>query len=241
MKILIAPSKTRDYNVIDSLNFNTSIPVFIEEANYLSNTIKKFNKDDLSKIMKIKNSILDRTFSEYSSFNNSKSYPAILSYKGSVFKEIQIEKYNSHKLNYLNNNLRILSALYGVLKPFDLIKNYRLDMNMKVLGNTLYAYWKNKINRELITKDLKEPIISLSSNEFNKMLNFEFISIEFKEKTLTDTYKTSGTYSKIARGKMVNYIVTNNISHIEAIKKYNLDGYKYNKTLSNELKIVFSR
>jgi cytoplasmic iron level regulating protein YaaA (DUF328/UPF0246 family) len=239
MKFLLAPSKTR--NNIYKTDFDLIEPTYAEEAKYLANKIKMFSKEDISKIMNIKGKLLDKTFDEYLNFNNSETVPAILSYTGTVFKELDIKNYGNNELDYLKENVRILSALYGILKPFDKIKIARLDMKMKVLNISNYKFWDKKIDlvlKEELKKD--EIIINLSSNEFRKMVGIDLIDIEFKE-SKDNLYKTVGMYSKKARGMLLNYMIINNVTILSEIKEFNLEGYKYSKDISNDKKIAFTR
>lgn len=237
MKILLAPSKTRNYNIKKSKKKLTE-PKFIIEAEYLSSQITKYSKSELSKIMKIKDQLLDRTYDEYQCFNNAVIHSAISSYTGTVFKELEIDIYNLEQKKYLENHLRILSAMYGVLKPYDGVKYYRLDMNMKVLDISSYKYWKEKIDNVTLEDEL---IINLSSTEFSKMLNCTFINVEFKEKISNNIYKNIGVYSKMARGKMANYIIKNQIETLQEVLEFDLDRYLYNSEISTETNIVFTR
>jgi|LGOV01.1.fsa_nt_gb cytoplasmic iron level regulating protein YaaA (DUF328/UPF0246 family) len=243
MKIILSPSKTRNIKFDNLIRKDTTIPLFKEEADYIANQIKEIDIEDLGRIMKIKKNLLNNTFKNYLNFENLEELPAIHSYSGIVFNEIQLDELNNEQVNYLASNLRILSALYGVLRPFDGIKSYRLDMNTKVLDITNYQFWKEKINEESIGLDVesKELVLNLSSEEFSKMLLFKYVKVDFKEKNEDDSYKIVGIYAKKARGKMVNYLILNRIETLEEVRKFNVDGYAYNKELSNDSNIVFTR
>jgi len=243
MKIILSPSKTRNIKFDNLIRKDTTIPLFKEEADYIANQIKEIDIEDLGRIMKIKKDLLNNTFKNYLKFENLEELPAIHSYSGIVFNEIQLDELNNEQVNYLASNLRILSALYGVLRPFDGIKSYRLDMNTKVLDITNYQFWKEKINEESIGLDVesKELVLNLSSEEFSKMLPFKYIKVDFKEKSEDDSYKIVGIYAKKARGKMVNYLVINRIEDLKGVKRFNADGYEYNKELSTDTNIVFTR
>ncbi len=236
MKVFIAPSKARNHE-IDS-KYDLSEPVFKAESDYLFALINEFTIDKIAKVMKLSGKLLDQTFLEYKNYKTSVILPAILSYTGTVFKEIDIKKYNEKQTEYLNNSVLILSAMYGALKPFDGVRYYRLDMTMKVMDSSMYSYWKNKVNHSIVPDEL---VISLSSKEFSKMIAVPFITIEFKQKVSKDKYKTVAIYSKVARGKMLNYMIMNNICSLDAIKLYDLDGYSYNKEQSNDKTITFTR
>ena len=243
MKILLAPSKSRNYNISSCYQSELTAPIFETEANYIASRMQEISKEQLSVIMKIKKNLLEQTFDEYGEFDISKKHAAIESYTGTVFKELNLFDYNKEQLEYLSEKVRILSALYGVLRPFDGIKYYRLDMNMKVLDSSSYKFWKDKINQKSISgKNAEsETIINLSSSEFTKMLSCSYINVDFREEVAEDSYKTVGVYAKKARGKMVNYMILNKIESVAEIIKFNLDGYSYNEMLSSEKNIVFTR
>lgn len=243
MKIILAPSKTRNSNFENLIDYKFTTPAFIDDANFIANIINKKSPEELSVIMKIKKDLLNNTYANYINFDDLESFPAIHSYSGTVFNEIEIDKYNSNQVEYLASNVRILSALYGVLRPFDKIKNYRLDMNTKVLENSNYQYWKNRIDKKSlgVNKRDDELVINLASSEFSKMLNVPFINIEFKERVDDNKHKIVGIYAKKARGKMVNYLITNEINNIKGVCEFNIDDYIYNPELSNDSNIVFTR
>lgn len=237
MKIIISPSKTQDFN--RSIDRELTEPVFTKKAEELVDLIKTFTKKELGKRLKVKGDLLEKTFLKYQDYNMEKSKAAILAYTGQVFKGLDIENYNKEEFDFLNNHLYILSALYGILKPFDKIKPYRLDMKMKAFDDkSLYSYWQEDITNEFKEEKL---IINLASKEFSKLVDKPMITIEFKEKSKEGKYKTIGTYSKQARGKMLDYIIKNKIKDIKMIKKFNEDDYAINKELSNKDLLVFTR
>lgn len=233
MKIILSPSKTRNYNI--NFNSSTTLPKYLDDANHLAKIIKGFSRENIKRIMKISDKILDSTYDDYQNFNTNEGYPVILTYTGQVFRGIEVESYTDQQLSYLSNHLRVLSALYGELKPFDLIKPYRLDMGMKILDSSLYKFWDKKIDY----KD--ELIINLASSEFSKMVtSSNIVTIEFKERK-GDQYKTIGTYAKMARGKMVDHMVKNRVEDLDRIKQFKLDNYQFNGLLSDDKNLIFSR
>lgn len=235
MKIIISPSKTQDFTRV--VNYDYTLASFPEKTLKIVKKIQELSINELASVMKIKGKILDKTFNDYKKFDELQTNHAITSYNGSVFKGIEIEKYNIEDMNYLNDHLIILSALYGLLRPFDVIKPYRLDMKMKIKDINLYNYWSEEVNNHLKNEEL---IINLASEEFAKLVNLPMKNICFKENR-NGIFKTIGTYSKKARGLMVNYIIKNKINTIEEISKFNIDGYILNEDLSNENNLVFTR
>ena len=120
MKIILSPSKTRTSNEICN-KLNETMPRFENTANKLASILHKLSKDDLSKIMKIKNGLLDKTYDEYTIFKKALTFPAIYSYTGTVYKELDINNYSTDELTYMNDSVRIMSALYGILNPVILL------------------------------------------------------------------------------------------------------------------------
>ena len=232
MLILLAPSKTKELKLTDTLL--ATDPLFAKETKAIHKVLKSFTKEELGKIMKIKNKMLDKAYSDISSFASSGSGIAIESFNGLVYKGLDKENYGKAEYNYLEDNLLILDAFYGIIKPSTLIKNYRLDFLMKI-GMNLYDYWNidSYLNDELI--------INLSSKEFSKMVKSKsVITVSFLQNK-NDKFINQATYSKQARGKFLNYLVLNKIEDLVNILKFNLDNYQYNKELSDELNIVFTR
>ena len=154
---------------------------------------------------------------------------------------------NAKDLEFAQKNIRILSGLYGVLRPLDLIQPYRLEMGTKLSnteGNNLYDYWGSGIS-EILNEDEEELIVNLASNEYfkaidNKILKAQVLDIVFKEKK-NDTYKVIGIYAKRARGLMINYIIRNRLTDAEALKDFSDEGYQYNQELSADSTWVYIR
>ncbi len=222
---------------------------FSEKTLSLLEKLKTFSPEDLSKTMKIKGKTLKSVVDIYRNFDSSGYKKAIEAYSGAVFKGIEIEGYSKGERKFLDNHFIILSALYGVLPADFFIREYRLDMTVKVLedGN-LYSYWKDEVNSTLtdIMKDRGEEIlVNLASTEFSKLIDrksfpCEIIDIDFKEER-DGKFKAVSTYAKKARGVMSNYIIKNKISLREDLKKFKGEGYSLNEELSTDKKYIFTR
>ena len=179
------------------------------------------------------------------SLDNAKQ--ALLAFKGDVYNGINASSLSVKDLEFAQKNVRILSGLYGVLRPLDLIQPYRLEMGTK-LGNTqgsnLYDYWGSGIS-EILNEDEEEMIVNLASNEYfkaidKKNLKAQMLDIVFKEKK-NGTYKTIAIYAKRARGLMINYIIRNRVTDTEVLKEFSDEGYQYNQELSGESTWVYVR
>ncbi|MFR1676667.1 MAG: YaaA family protein [Fusobacterium sp.] len=246
MKVIFSPSKEMKVGELNS-PFSFS-PKFKDESKEILNILKNLDKNQIEKIMKIKGELLEETYSNIINYELNPEIKAINLYNGVAFKKLELESYNSKELEYLNNSLIILSAMYGALNPFDNIKKYRLDMIMKISENSLYSFWNEKVTayiNELLSQDSEKILLNLASNEYSKIinkksLNFKMITVDFKE-FKNGKYLSVSSFSKQGRGMLLNYLIKNQITNIEDIKKFSKEGYSFNSELSNENTIIFSR
>ena len=245
MKIIFSPSKEmREENIFEDKEIEFTESKFKDKTNILINTLKEKSISEIENIMKLKGELLNDTYKDIQDYDKLKYIPAISLYYGVSFKELELEDYSEKSLKYLQNNLLILSAFYGVSLPFDLIKKYRLDMTMSIIDKGLYNFWKKDIN-EYISNilDSNEILLNLSSSEFSKLIDNKktsMINLDFKEEK-DGTYKSISTYSKKARGQFLNYLIKNQVSNIENIKKIELNGYSLNEELSDKKNFIFTR
>jgi cytoplasmic iron level regulating protein YaaA (DUF328/UPF0246 family) len=252
MKMIISPAK--------SLDFETSIPVltpsqsiFLKESKAISAVIKKKSPADLMQLMSISNQLADlnwrRNKDWKTPFTNENARPAVFAFSGDVYIGLDVKTLSEERLPLLQERLRILSGLYGILKPFDLIQPYRLEMGTAIsIGDSknLYEFWKAKLTHAL-NKELKkgELLINLASNEYFsaidvKALKVPVITPEFKD--YKDGHlKMISFFAKKARGKMVRYIIDTNAETLEDIKGFDYEGYRFDSNLSKGNKLVFTR
>ena len=231
------------------LFLNKTEPVFLEQAEFLNKILNTMSSMELKNALMLSDKQLQQVEDSIQHFNTTKSQrQALYAYRGAVYKGIDSLNLNEDQINFAQDHIRILSGLYGILKPLDLIKEYRLDMKSKIkIPNTsnLYLYWKELISDYLIKCKRYETLVNLSSKEFSKMVDFskckaQIIDISFSEfnnKILT----SPPMYSKIARGKMTGFIIRNFLTNPDQIKKYNLDGYSFNTNLSSKNNYIFTR
>ena len=257
MLILISPTKQMDFEsqiteAMQVLYQDVSFPVFQKEALELNARLKKYNRTELENLMKISPGISKAVSSAITAFGKKEnvSRPAILAYTGTVFKAIDIASLTEANLYFARNHIRILSGMYGILKPADLIESYRLEMKtpLKVgAGQTLNSFWKDKVTAILNTEEVllnkKSPIINLASAEYLKAVDLKklenpLININFKD-DFDGRLRTVGMYSKLARGKMVRRIITEKINNQEILKSINNDGYVFNNELSNSSEWIY--
>ena len=252
MIILLSPAKTLDYETsINKIPY--SIPSFLGKSKDLINTLKAKKPEEISSLMKISNKLSNLNNERYKSWKGLKkesknSKQAIFVFKGDVYQGLKIEDFSKKDLEYAQKHLRLLSGLYGVLKPFDLIEPYRLEMGTKLetkKGKNLYEFWGENITQEII-KDLKSDIIiNLASNEyFNSVKNLEknvnVISPIFRDFSKGE-YKIISFYAKKARGLMTAWILKNKIKKEKDLANFNVDGYYFSKKDSSENSPVFLR
>ncbi len=245
MKIIFSPSKEmREENIFKNKEIEFTESKFKDKTNILINTLKEKSISEIENIMKLKGELLNDTYKDIQDYENLKYIPAISLYYGVSFKELELEDYSEKSLKYLQNNLLILSAFYGISLPFDLIKKHRLDMTISIIDKGLYNFWKKDIN-EYISNilDNDEILLNLASSEFSKLIDnkkIPMINLDFKEEK-DGTYKSISTYSKKARGQFLNYLIKNQVSNIENIKKMELNGYSLNEELSDKKNFIFTR
>ena len=252
MKIVISPAK--------SLNFESELPTqtfseaaFLKEARQVHKELKKMKPKDLSKLMDISDKLAELNWERNQSwktpFTPDNSRPAIYAFDGEVYTGVDAYTISMDKMEDLQSRLFILSGLYGLLKPLDLIQPYRLEMGTSIAigeSKNLYAFWKTKITKALNKSISKgDFLLNLASNEYfstvdTKSLKANVITPEFKD------YKDGkltmiSFFAKKARGLMVRYIIDTNAQKIDDIKGFNYEGYAFDANLSSDSKLVFTR
>ncbi len=239
LKIIISPSKTQNLKTIHLMNtIPFSKPVYTSETEQLLKLLKPLSKEALGDALGVKGKKLDEAFDFYANWELTTPQAAITLYTGSVFKAIGLQEYTIEALEYMKNHLRVLSALYGILKPFDTVRPYRLDMSAKVFPSGPAAYWANKLTEELSDAS---PLVNLASDEFSRLINLPMIHIHFKERTDKGTLVTKSTYAKMARGAMVDFAISNLVEDVELLKNFKWQGYTYSKVHSTEIEWTFIR
>ena len=249
MLAVISPSKTQDFSQCN-IDFFTQTRQ-IDSSDELIGILKNKSKSQISKLMSLSEKLSALNFDRFQKFklpftlDNAKQ--AILAFKGDVYNGINAPELSSEDLEFAQGKVRMLSGLYGVVRPLDLIQPYRLEMGTKLSnakGGDLYDYWGSEIS-SVLNDDEPDLIINLASNEYfkaidKKTLNANILDIVFKEKK-GDSYKVIGIYSKRARGLMVNYIIRNRLESPEALKDFSDEGYRFDKELSTDSSWVYLR
>ena len=249
MLAIISPSKTQDFSQCN-IDFFTQTRQ-IDSSDELIGILKNKSKSQISKLMSLSEKLSELNFDRFQKFklpftlDNAKQ--AILAFKGDVYNGINAPELSSEDLEFAQGKVRMLSGLYGVVRPLDLIQPYRLEMGTKLSnakGRDLYDYWGSEIS-SVLNDDEPDLIINLASNEYfkaidKKTLNANILDIVFKEKK-GDSYKVIGIYAKRARGLMVNYIIRNRLESPEPLKDFSDEGYRFDKELSSDSSWVYLR
>ena len=240
MKIIISPAKSLDFD--SKLNSqNVSVPKFLEKTLAINSILKQKSPSDLMKLQSISEKLSDLNWKRNLEFsrnhNDHNSRPAIFAFNGDVYEGLDVKTLDVKKIDFLQNNLRIISGLYGVLKPLDLIQPYRLEMGTKISINgssNLYEYWSNDITKFLSDELLSsEFLLNLASNEYfsaidKSKINSEIISPIFKD-FKNGKLKIISFYAKKARGMMVRYVADHLIDSYDNLLSFNYGGYIFNE------------
>ena len=252
MLVVISPAKKLDENCNKNIVSRFTIPPYLENSNKIVKSLRKYSANKLSELMNISEKISLLNYERYIKwslpFNKKNSHPALLLFQGDVYKGISVEDFKKEDFLFAQNSLRILSGLYGILKPLDLIQPYRLEMGTQLkVGkhNDLYDFWGDDITKAINKDKNSDYLINLASVEYFKSINKEklkskLINVIFKEKR-NDSYKIIGIHAKKARGLMSRYIIKNKISNPLDIKKFKKENYSYNKNLSSDSDWIFTR
>jgi cytoplasmic iron level regulating protein YaaA (DUF328/UPF0246 family) len=250
MITVISPAKTLDLDPIE-LPAVTE-PEFKKEIKELAGIMKKKSQTDLKELMGVSDNIAalnrDRFKSFSSDFTLENSKPALFTFKGDVYRKMDVENYSEEQLAFAQEHLRILSGLYGLLRPLDLIQPYRLEMGIKLQNkkaSDLYGFWQDKITKALDEAAQGETVVNLASQEYFKAVNLKrlkakVLHITFKEYR-NGAYKIIAIFAKQARGAMANYIIENQIDEPERLKLFDVDQYEYSEQLSSTDEWVFIR
>lgn len=252
MKLVLSPAK--------SLDFESKLPTakttegyFLAEAERINKLLKKKSARSLSKLMKISDSLgqlnYERNQDWQLPFNKDNARQALYAFSGDVYRGLDAYTIDTKKLDKVQDTVRIISGLYGILKPLDLIQPYRLEMGTKMpvgKNKNLYEFWKKKVTQALNDElEDDELFLNLASNEYfkaidKKALKVPVITVTFKD-FKNGEYKMIGFFAKVARGLMTRYIIDTDAKTLDDVKGFNSEGYGYSDDLSSETELVFVR
>lgn len=255
MLILLSPAKIMNFKP-QKVTEKYTLPQFIDEAEQLIELLKELTTSELRNLLNINLHLtqlnFDRTFNWQLPFTLNNAKQAVLLYDGEVFRGLNAKTFTVNDFEYAQQHLRLLSGLYGVLRPLDLIQPYRLEVSSKLanpLGKDLYSFWSKRVTTSIVetlkSSGRPQVIVNLLSGEYYKTLdlknkNISVIDIEFYEYK-NDKLKQIVIYTKKARGLMARYIIKNRIEDLEDLKGFGDEGYWYSPQLSTENKLVFTR
>ena len=254
MLIVVSPAKTLDYETPSKTKVFTQ-PDYLSNSQELITRLRDMQPHEIASLMKVSDKIAGLNFERYQSWNKKftvkNAKQSVLAFKGDVYTGLNAESFNAKDFSFAQKHLRVLSGLYGLLRPLDLMQPYRLEMGTKLdtdHGKNLYEFWGSTITEGLnaqLKKIKSDTLINLASNEYfkavkTKELNAEIVTPAFKEFKNGD-YKMISFFAKKARGMLSRYIIQHQLSDPEDIKTFTDDGYKFNKKLSKGNTWVFTR
>jgi len=254
MLIVISPAKTLDFET-PSTTAEFSQPDFLEDSQNLIDVLSGYKPENIEQLMKISPKLAELNVERYQTwsppFNLNNAKHSALAFKGDVYTGLQAETLSENELNYAQQHLRILSGLYGVLRPLDLMQAYRLEMGTKLktdAGDNLYQFWGDKITENLnaqLSAIASNTLINLASNEYfksvkTKQLNADVVTPVFKD-WKNGQYKMISFFAKKARGLMTAWIIKNQVEDIKGLSAFNVDGYQYSENDSDPLNPLFLR
>ena len=254
MLITISPAKRLDLGE-QSLTRTYTKPALLKDSRILIERLRELSPQDLSRLMGISPRLADENHRRYAAwrtpFTPSNAKQAALMFQGDVYQGLNVASYAEEDFDFAQDHLRILSGLYGVLRPLDLIQPYRLEMGSRLTtdrGRNVYEFWGDKITRNLnkaLAAQGDDVLVNLASNEYFKSVLAErikgrIVTPVFKEKK-DGGLKVIGMFAKKTRGLMSSYIVKNRLSNPEDLKAFDLDGYRFNAGVSSDSEWVFTR
>lgn len=252
MKLVLSPAK--------SLNFESQLPTtlnteacFLKQAERLNRLLKKKSARSLSKLMSISDNLgqlnYQRNQEWHLPFTQENARPAVYAFSGDVYRGLDAYNIPEEKIEILQNTVRIISGLYGLLKPTDLIQPYRLEMGTKFpvgKNKNLYEFWKKTLTKAL-NEELAddEVFLNLASNEYFKAIDAKALKVPVITASFKDfkngEYKTIMTFAKLARGYMARYVIDTNAKTIDDLKGFNYEGYNFSEPMSSETELVYIR
>ena len=254
MLTVLSPAKTLDYETAP-ITQSATLPRFMDQSALLVEDARGLNPDDIRALMGVSEQIAhlnhERFMNWQSESTSDNAKQAVLAFKGDVYTGLQAETLSEDDLDFAQTRLRILSGLYGLLRPLDLMQPYRLEMGLKFAnqrGKNLYEFWgeqlTDSLNADLVSAKT-EVLINLASNEYfkavkPKLLNADIITPQFKD-LKNGQYKMISFFAKKARGLMARYIIDNRITEPEALKSFSEAGYYYSDEQSQGDQWVFLR
>ncbi|XID75694.1 peroxide stress protein YaaA [Alkanindiges sp. WGS2144] len=254
MLILISPAKTLDFESPLSTTEHTQ-PQLLDKSQQLVDVCRQLSSDDLSELMNISPKLAELNNQRFCNwqpiFNLENARQAILAFKGDVYAGLQAQDFTEADFEFAQKHLRMLSGLYGLLRPLDLMQPYRLEMGTKLnnpAGKDLYSFWGETITdhvNQALAAQGDEIIVNLASDEYFKAIKLNQLQGRMVKPVFLDEkngqFKVISFYAKKARGLMSRYIIKNKLTQVEQLKQFDLEGYAYSSEHSTEDELVFLR
>ena len=250
MIVLLSPAKTLEFEKTIPYDKHT-IPQFLSESERLVQILKKKSSQELAELMDISPDLAQLNHGRFQQwktpFTPKNARQAVFTFNGPVYHGFDFIAYKKADFERLQNTVRIISGLHGLLRPFDLIQAYRLDMHVPLTnpaGNDLYALWKQKVT-DALKKECKDILVNCASQEYAEAVDFsqltcKVITIHFKN-FKQGSYKVIGLLAKKARGLFADFVVRNNVQKAEDLRAFSANGYRYDPKTSTESALVFLR
>ncbi len=254
MLMVISPAKTLDYDSTPITDKATQ-PRFLDDSKELIDVLKDKSPQEIAELMSLSDKLSTLNVARYGSWKKkatpANARQALLAFKGDVYTGLAVEDFSEEDLTFAQQHLRMLSGLYGVLRPLDLMQPYRLEMGTKLAnprGKDLYSFWGDRIS-ESLNRDLKaqgdDVLLNLASQEYfgavrPAALKARVIEAVFKDRK-NGEYKIISFHAKKARGMMARYVIKERVTDSEGLKDFNLGGYRFDATSSDQNRLVFLR
>lgn len=253
MLFVLSPAKTLDFET--PCDKEASYPKFQKEALELIGVLKEKSPEEIQELMDLSENLAELNATRYQKFakakNTKRAKQAIYAFKGDVYVGLEAEDLSNDDLLYAQDHLRILSGLYGILKPLDLIQPYRLEMGTRLAFDdyrTLYSYWADKLSKELNKQAKKigdKTLVNLASQEYFKAVDLKALKMKVVDVEFLDykngQYKIISFFAKKARGLMAQYIIKNRVETLEGLQGFDYEDYLYSADDSTDNKLVFKR
>ncbi len=254
MLTVISPAKTLDFDTPPTTR-KTTQPQFLERAGELVEDARGMSPEEIRELMGVSENIAELNYNRFlnwgTPFSLDNAKQSVLAFKGDVYTGLEAETLTTAQLNFAQKHLCILSGLYGLLRPLDLMQPYRLEMGLKFAnrgGKNLYEFWGDDITRALngqIRKSGSPVLVNLASNEYFKAVKAGALDAEIITPVFTDLkgdkYRVIRFFAKKARGQMARFIIDNELNDPAGLKKFRIGGYRYNRAESTARELVFTR
>lgn len=254
MLLILSPSKTQKLNSLADF-VSPGLPPLLTQSSRLIELLRSYSVAELGSLMKMSERLAEQTMERIHSFELPFTFenaaPAIASFQGDVYSGIHVQDYSSEDVAFLQEHLRILSGLYGVLRPLDLLQPYRLEMGCRLVnpvGKNLYEFWGEQITellRHELSRHKEQVLVNLASAEYSrvvkkKLLDCPVLDMDFKERK-GDGYRIVAIHAKRARGMMVDFMVRKRVSRVTGLKDFAEAGYRFREELSSPQRYCFTR